>query len=452
MKIKMILPLFWVCAVFFLFACTPSNNNESGEEQQGGNSSGGNNGASSSSQGNQGNVNVEIGAHAALPSNKNAGKVQEMYNSWIGVFYVTYEEDLANSVFNASLAPDEARGTARIKSTYGGCYNSTGGCTASEAIGYGMILTSLMEDWDKFNKLLSYSKVWRYKINGNSTALMQWSVRNFTSPEGGSATDADIDIIAALFIAYQKTKNENYLNEALEIGKSIWDYELDANTRLVLPAATNEKMGNGSLYNISYISLPALKMLQIYDKDRDWATVLEKNLSYMEKVQNNWTGEGGLWPDWTDASGVPVNPDNGSSDCLPSSSNCLIRSHEAYYKEAPRIPWRIAWYYHWFGDARAKTMLDKGMAFLRSKGVQTCGVQTCDLKNFYSYAGVAESSLDAGARDWASLCALGLGNSANQNWMNSCNEKITNWYNPAVNAYYGNSLQLIYAMLFNGKY
>jgi len=444
MKIVFI-PLFLVLAVFF--ACTSTGPGSptctEGDESCNNNSSNGEN-SSSSGGGANSNGSTDPGSHAAMPSNKNEDKIREMYNAWIGVYYTTYEADEAAGVFNPSLAAEGVAGTARIKAAFSGV--NDGSRTASEAIGYGMILTALMQDWEKFNKLLAYSKAFRYKIDGNQTALMRWNILNFRSGDGGSATDADIDILASLFIAYQKTKEQRYLNEALEVGRSIFDYEVDASTRLILPAANNEWMGKGNLYNISYISLPALKMLEIYDKDRDWADVLNKNLSYMEMVQNNGDG---LWPDWSDASGSPVNPNNNSSDCLPSASTCTIRSHEAYYKEGPRIPWRIAWYYHWYGDERAKSMLDKGMAYLRSKGVST----NRDIKNFYSYTGGIIGTTEGGAKDWASMCALGMGSSANQEWLNSCNERLLGFFsNFALNTYYGSSLQVIYSMLFNGKF
>jgi len=441
----MYIPLFLVFAVFFACTSTGPGNTCEGEDCNG-DSSDNNGGVSSSSDGGGGNSNgsADLGSHAATPSNKDATKLTDMYNAWINTYYTTYEADEAAGVFNPNLTAEGVAGTARIKAAFSS-YND-GKRTASEAIGYGMILTALMQDWDKFNKLLAYSKAWRYKIDGNQTALMRWNINNFVSSEGGSATDADIDILAALFIAYQKTKEQRYLNDALEIGRSIYDYEVDGSTRLILPAAKNEKMGNGTLYNISYISLPALKMLEIYDKDRNWADVLNKNISYMEMVQNNGDG---LWPDWSDASGNPVDPNNGSSDCLPSTSTCTIKSHQAYYKESPRIPWRIAWYYHWYGDARAKSMLDNGMAYLRSKNVST----SQDIKNFYSYTGGTIGTVNGGVRDWASLCALGMGNSANQEWLNSCNDRILGFFsNFALNNYYGSSLQVIYSMLFNGKF
>ncbi len=431
-----------------LFACSSSSNEDNGDPNSGNgdssssDGSGNPNPSGSSSSNNNGNPGT-LGAYAAFPSNMDAQRVGEMYNSWINTYYITYENDTGNEWYEQFI--EEARGTARIKSRYSSitsCNSTSGNCTASEAIGYGMILTSLMEDWERFDKLLAYSKVFR--IDG--TALMAWDVRGFRRGVGGSATDADIDILASLFIAYGKTGNQNYLNDAREIGASIYEHEVDNNTKLILPAMNNETMGNGTLYNISYFSLPAIKMLAMHDNQHDWNSVLNANLSYMEMVQN--AGDG-LWPDWSDANGASRDPNNGSVDNLTSSDGDAVPSYAAYYKEAPRIPWRIAWYYHWFGDERAKAMLDKGMIFLNGKGVTA----PSEIKSFYSYQGGKQGGGTASAIRWVSLCALGMGSSGNLEWLNSCNESVLNsGLTTAVGDYYRNSLQLIYAMLLNGRF
>jgi len=441
--------------IILLFACNNGDGDSTGsssssEPDEPSSSSSGNapttsssslNSNSSSSSNNSSNSgsggDIEIGSYAVLATNQNSSKIEEMYNKWINTYYITFEADDADPAFS----PAGAIGSARIKAAFDG-YNN-GSRTCSEAIGYGMLATSLMEDWGRFNKLLAYSKAFRIK----NTALMRWNIDGFTTASGGSATDADLDILASLFIAYRKTNNQSYLNDAIDIGASIYEWEVESNSKLILPAQYSDPLiKNGIFHNISYFSLAALKTLAKYDKNRDWNAVLDANLSYMEKVQN--AGDG-LWPDWSDPSGVPKNPENGSSDALTASDGTKLNSYEAYYKESVRIPWRIAWYYHWYGDSRAKAMLDKGFSFLRSAGVNTSN----DLKNFYSYTGGKQGSVTAGVQRWISLCTLGMGNSANQGWLNDCNERSFNTvYNTTLSSYYSSSLQLIYTMLFNGRF
>jgi len=408
-----LLSLFAVFVCFF-FACDKANGNN--EEPD----------------------NGSEGSYAVLPDNQNTGKIQEMYKTWLQTYYITFDEEVAQGTVNPNNVGNNVKNSARIKSTYTGCNGGT--CTVSEAIGYGMLLTALMEDWDKFDRLLAYSKAFR--VNG--TALMMWEIVHFLSGGGGSATDADIDIAAALIIAYQKTNKQDYLNNALEIGADIYKWEVDENTKLILPAMNVEPMGKGHLYNISYFSLPAIKMLANYDKERDWNAVLDANIAYMKKVQDAGAG---LWPDWSNASGSVVDPNNGSNTVLTASDGSKVNSWESYYKETPRIPWRIAWYYHWYGDDRAKDMLNKGMSYLRSKGVNDYK----DLKDFYKYDGTKEGS-GSSVMMRASLCALGMGSSDNKEWLKVCNDWITSDYTASVAQYYSASLRLIYAMLLNGKF
>jgi hypothetical protein len=385
-----------------------------------------------------------------------------MYNTWISTYYVEYENDTQKG----SSPNANAGGTARIKAALDGVLD--GSLTCSEAIGYGMILTSLMEDWGKFDKLNRYSKLYHY----NNMKLMRWKVTGFSSATGGSATDADIDIMASLIIAYKKTGENRYLSDAKEIGTSLYDYAI-GDTKLLLPAVKTEswiKDGNGGNFlNISYMSLAAIKVLADEDPSRDWNAVLEASITYMQKVQNDGDG---LWPDWSDVNGAPINPCNSSNECLSetatnvpknSKGRCTrtdqecdpsvsygVNSFAAYYKETPRIPWRIAWYYHWYRDNRAKDMLNRGMSFLQNKGINSSNFST-STKNFYSYQGNKEGNR-VNSQVYLSLCALGMGNSANQDWVNSCGDKAVTGYVTYVSNYYPSSLRLIYAMLFNGMF
>jgi hypothetical protein len=375
-----------------------------------------------------------------------------MYNTWISTYYVEYENDTQKG----SSPNANAGGTARIKAAFNNV--NDGSRTCSEAIGYGMILTSLMGDWEKFDKLHRYSKLYHY----NNKKLMRWNVEGFSGGSGGSATDADIDILASLIIAYKKTGNNSYLEDAKEIGKSLSDSAI-GDTKLLLPAVSSDGMFNATprvhFYNISYMSLAAIKALSDYDKERNWNEILEASISYMQNVQN--AGDG-LWPDWSDVNGAPINPCNGSNECLENGSltergrcssnrecNAGLNSYEAYYKETPRIPWRIAWYYHWYGDNRAKDMLNRGMSFLQNKEINSSNIQ--NMKHFYSYQGNKEGSRPSTTVS-LSLCALGMGDPANQDWVTRCSDIATTNYETHVSSYYPSSLQLIYAILFNGGF
>jgi endo-1,4-beta-D-glucanase Y len=397
------------------------------------------NGTSSPSGGN-------LGSHLSLPS-VNAAKISDAYGKWIAKYYVTYEDEAASITENDKKTTQPTpEGSARIK------WNPPAE-TVSEGIGYGMLLTALNGDRTRFDKLWKYSKV--YRIGGlDNISLMRWHVIGFTrNSDGGSASDADIDILASLLIMYVKTNEKAYLDDALAIGRSIWDWQRGTdgnNSGLLLPARNTETWSGRSVkstINVSYISLVAMKLLAIYDTEHDWNSVLEANIAYMQRVQNAGNG---LWPDWSDLNGAPVNPGNNSCTDVTASDNTKNITCLVYNKESVRIPWRIAWYYHWFGDSRAKEMLDNAHAFVASKTSSNPN----NIKSWYGYNDGKESGTAADLKMWVSLCATGLASSENSTWNEACNQKFLSNDIPSSGyvGYYSESLYMLYLMLFNGGF
>ena len=76
---------------------------------------------------------------------------------------------------------------------------------------------------------------------------------------------------------------------------------------------------DGYCYNISYFSLVGLRLLAKYDTEHSvkWNEVLAASKAYMKKVQD---ASYGLWPDWSDANGNPISPENSNN---PSSTSAL---------------------------------------------------------------------------------------------------------------------------------
>jgi endo-1,4-beta-D-glucanase Y len=385
--------------------------------------------------GSGGSGGATIGSHAAMPSNQNPDQVRQRYNEWMAAYYVDGASDPEVEGMEAFLATDPSD-KARIE------WTDQPGYTVSEGMGYGMLFTALMGDFDKFDKLWRYQQAWRIP----ETGLMRWKIRNYMGPDDmvGPATDADIDVLAALLIAYEKSKKQEYLDDALFVAGSIYDLELSSG-KLFLPAYTrdNSDMDDGHLYNISYMSVAAMKMLASYDRDHDWNAVLSANLTYMKQVQD--AGDG-LWPDWSNQAGAPIDPENNSAKEL-SGKNGKTWSYAAFQKEAVRIPWRMAWYYAWYGDSEAKAMLNKANVFL--EGVKKADVTPdAAYRNWYGYDDGNFASGIAGVHMWASYCATAMGGD-NQAWLDSCNATLLEQDIP-VKGYYPASLQLMYLMLFNG--
>lgn len=439
-----------LCALLGLNAC--SSDSSSSPEQpvssSGGVSPDNPVGPSSSSTSTVGNL-----AAAANPSIP-----VSLYGIWKGFHYTTQEEEAAKypslgadfgEIFKAYT--DQGLYAARIIwSTYqaANCViaeaNGTNmykrGCTVSEGIGYGMLITLFAEDWDAFNRLWIYSTAYRNSQYAKGTGLMPWLTVSFSWDivDDASATDADLDIATSLVIAYYKTGNQNYLNDALTLINAIWTEEINPSNLLIYSGDTPMWKTADPVYNLSYFSPVALRLFAMVDPGHDWTGVLNAGYAYMQKVQAAGTG---VFPDWSNGAGVAVNPNNNSAD----------KTYWSFNKESVRIPWRIAWDYYWFQDERAASVLNTLNAFIAAKsGGDPSQIPAVN----YSWnlsAGEDIAGLKLPTQWSAAWCATGIaGNAA---WLESC----TNLLNAtematSSSSYFSNMLQMMYSQLLNGMY
>lgn len=376
--------------------------------------------------------------YAVFPT-PNQLAVQTMYNNWIAKFYVTYEEEVpASEEPYLGAMVEKLKGSARIK--FDSPLN-----TVSEGIGYGMLITYFMKDWEKFNRLFKYYQA--YPVSAaDGLFFMKWMVKGdefkggfSADATGGSATDADLDVMTALFLAYGETGNVEYLNYAKGIAGAIYNTEVNATTHLFMPGNDGLHMNDGYVYNTSYFSLVALRLAIKYDTERSaaWQQVLDATYAYMLKVQEAGNG---LWPDWSNADGVPTNPENNSS----TGKLC-----DYYGLEGVRIPLRIMWDYNWFGDDRAKTMAETAANFAFTS---TGGDITKTLIR-YIYQGEQPKAGLGGAHFRGAFCSLWTVNAALSANTAACNDVILNTPFKTTNSlYFEPSMQMLYTLFINGYF
>ena len=376
--------------------------------------------------------------YAVFPT-PNQLAVQTMYNNWIAKFYVTYEEEVpASEEPYLGAMVEKLKGSARIK--FDSPLN-----TVSEGIGYGMLITYFMKDWEKFNRLFKYYQA--YPVSAaDGLFFMKWMVKGdefkggfSADATGGSATDADLDVMTALFLAYGETGNVEYLNYAKGIAGAIYNTEVNATTHLFMPGNDGLHMNDGYVYNTSYFSLVALRLAIKYDTERSaaWQQVLDATYAYMLKVQ---AAGNGLWPDWSNADGVPTNPENNSS----TGKLC-----DYYGLEGVRIPLRIMWDYNWFGDDRAKTMAETAANFAFTS---TGGDITKTLIR-YIYQGEQPKAGLGGAHFRGAFCSLWTVNAALSASTPACNDVILNTPFKTTNSlYFEPSMQMLYTLFINGYF
>lgn len=377
---------------------------------------------------------------AVLPT-PNVAAVQEMYNTWISKFYVTYEEEVHEPIYLGDIMNQKLMGSARIKF-------DTPQNTVSEGIGYGMLITCMMGDWEKFDRIFRYYQA--YPVDASSGLyFMKWMVKGekidgvtgnggfSADATGGSATDADLDVVTALLVAYKKTGNEAYKDYALKVGSSIAATEVNATTHLLMPGNDGKHMNDGYVYNTSYFSLVALRLLMEYDVAQSafWKQVLDATYDYMTKVQ---AAGNGLWPDWSDANGIPLDPENNSS---------TGKLNNFFGLEGVRIPLRIMWDYNWYGDERAKAMAEKAAAFAFA---DTQG-DISQTKIKYIYQGEQPLAGLGGSHFRGAFCSFWTVGGNYAALTDACNLVVSTTPFSTVKAlYFEPSMQLLYTLYLNG--
>ena len=448
MNLKSSLGAFALCAAFGLSACSTSSSTSASPENSSSStqtSSAGGGGASTS---------------GILPATANPTYTAALYDTWKAFHYITLEDEATryptwgaefSTVFGAYTA--QGLGAARvIWSTFNsasctiaeasGSNMYKRGCTVSEGIGYGMLITLFQGDWDAFNRLWIYSQAYRNSAYASGRGLMPWLTASFSwdIPDESSATDADLDIATSLILAYYMSGNTAYLNDALTLIAALWDNEVNLSNNLLYSGDTPTwKAAANPSYNLSYFSPVALRLFALVDKNHDWTSVLNAQYTYMLNVQAAGTG---VFPDWSDGSGNAINPPNNSAKT----------TYWTFNKESVRIPWRIAWDYYWFADERAASVLNTLNNFIMARSNNDpLSIPAVNYSwNLSIGADIQGQNLPT---QWqAAWCATGMaGNS--MDWLNTC----TNVLNATVmqtsaSSYFPNILQMMYSQLLNGMY
>ena len=401
------------------------------------------------------------GTVAALASVANPNVPIGLYPSWLGFHYVTLEAesqyyvDFASGFSYVFNGPYAAAGRViwstqasnnQCKTEISGAMKSRA-CTVSEGIGYGMLIAAFQNDAETFNRLWNYSRGYRAYNNQN---LTPWITRSFTFDlvDNSSATDADLDIATSLILMYQKTQNQEYLNDALVIAKAIWDEEIEPGTYMIMSGNTsmwNGKNGKPITYNLSYFSPVALRLFAMYDGTHQWEAVLNAMYDYMQKMQAAGTG---VFPDWSLIGLTSVNPPNGAAGNEKTGF-----TYHSFNKESVRIPWRIAWDYYWFQDPRALSVLTVLNNFIVAKSNGDPGSAALAINYSWNLAEGADVAKNTSVpTQWlAAWCATGIG--TNSKWLEDCTKLVNaSPLTNNANSYFTDILLMLYSELLNGMF
>ena len=245
--------------------------------------------------------------------------------------------------------------------------SETPGDAVSEGVSYGMLLALYADDQEYFDKIFKAAITHRFR------ACEDWRKRfdgGWCENCGGSASDADEDIAAALVFAaklLEKNKWRNtgvsYSDEARKAVNCVrGQLSGDGND----PRDGALKPGNGwgwEVYNPGYFAPAWFRVFKTFDTENAATWEQAAKRSY-ELIKMNPGFSNGLVPDWMDGEGRVLNGGPGY--------NAYLKGQE-FFKDAIRMLWRVATDVIWFPNehpenSTGKTYLKNAMAFIKSKG------------------------------------------------------------------------------------
>lgn len=244
--------------------------------------------------------------------------------------------------------------------------------TTSEGQSYTLLRAVWMDDQLTFDRAYR----WTDEILGErDDFLFSWlfgersdGTYGVISEQGGqnTASDADVDIALALLLAYARWDNDAYLFDARNIIGDIWEKEVVTIDGVPYLAANDlEKISDKGyiIVNPSYLSPYAYRIFAQVDPEHPWLDLVDSSYDLIERASQaplDTETSVGLPPDW-----VGIDTETGELRVLDDPN--LTTN---YGFDALRTPWRLALDWRWYGDPRAKALLES-FGFLGEQWQQT---------------------------------------------------------------------------------
>jgi len=322
--------------------------------------------------------------------------------------------------------------------------------TVSEAMGYGMLIVPLMAGYDEnaqtyFDGLFRYFKAHPSHIMPN---LMAWKqITGCVDADGpDSASDGDIDIAYGLLLAHAQWGSGgaiNYFQEALLVindmmGNDAAEGDINQN---YFSIKLGDWVTSGSYMKGTRTSdfiMDHFRAFSCAANDTGWNAVVDKCYDLIGDMQNNYSPETGLLPDFIedlDTSPRPADPDYLEGDLDGN-----------YSYNACRDPWRMASDYLINGDERAKKAVVKiNQWLIESSGENANNVYAGYYLDGTKAVGWSDNSFTAPFTVGAML------DPENQEWLNKLYSKILS-SSIANGGYYDNTLKLLSMITISGNY
>jgi len=321
----------------------------------------------------------------------------------------------------------------------------------SEGQGYGMMIVALMAGFDSTAQD-TYDCLYRYYRAHPSTTspdLMAWmQTRYCRSVDGGTATDGDMDIAYSLLLAdaqWGRHSNIPYRQKALDMISAIKREEINPFTYIVMEA-NGESPRSHDFYDMrsSDFMPDHIRAFRQATGDPTWDSVLTNNYRIFHYLQDTYSPEAGLVPDFIKHIHVDT-----AMTATPAQPNYLESKYDGVYNfNACRVPWRIAADYLVSGDPRAAEFLSRINPWIK----QTTRGNPDNISAGYNLSGE-----DLPHRYFEALCFIcpfavaAMASPDNQEWLNKLWSYITNFKMKDFD-YYDNSIKMIDLIILSGNY
>ena len=359
----------------------------------------------------------------------------------------------------------------------------------SEGQGYGMVIVALMAGIDSAAQE-TYDCLYRwYKSHPSTTSphLMAWTQKkDCNSLDGGAATDGDMDIAYSLLLAdaqWGRHSNIPYRQEALAMIDAIRQQEINPQTYVVMEDNTGKPRNRDYFDMRSSDYMPDhLRAFRDATGDAFWDTVINNNYRVFRYLQNTYSPEVGLVPDFIknirfsperttaspgQASNAPATPvvhpaisypgtgpfehdsDDANLFAQPVQPNYLESKYDGVYNfNACRVPWHIGTDFLVSGDPRAAAFLQRINKWIQS----TTKGNPDNISAGYNLSGE-----DLPHRYFEALCFIcplgvaAMSSPDNQEWLNKMWDYITRFKMKDFD-YYDNTIKLLDMIILTGNY
>ncbi|SDN59245.1 endoglucanase [Geodermatophilus sp. DSM 45219] len=235
-----------------------------------------------------------------------------------------------------------------------------GSITTSEGQSYTMLRAVWMDDQQTFADSWQWTKdnlqrddsllAWRFGQRPDGS----WGIQDELGGSN-SASDADVDVAFALLMAYSRWKQDDYLYDALPLIDAVWEESVVEVDGAPLLVANDLEQRNRTqvLVNPSYLAPYAYRVFARVDPDpeHDWAGLVDSSYALLQELNRqplDADRSSGLPADW-------VLVDRRTGEFSAPSGDLTTR----FSYDALRLPWRLALDHAWYGEERARQLLER---------------------------------------------------------------------------------------------